>query len=127
MSKNVIGVLCDKRNKKVINQTAKYALSVIKKEVDNDLFELIETVERNVTDLPVEVKQLIIIYLINQQGQVQASILRKSSQEFKESLLFGLKHLCTAFDEKRIASPKKVIRGARKLNKYVCKKIAQKK
>ena len=123
MRKNVISVLCDRRNEKIIEQTTKYALNEIKKEADSDLLELIKTVEGNLNGISVEIKQLILIYLINQEGQVQTSILRNSSEEFKEHLLFGLNKLCTAFAEKRIA-PKKVIRGTRKLNKYVCKSIA---
>lgn len=123
MSKTVIGILCDKKNERIIDQTTRYALDTIKKEVDPDLLRLVEIVEKNLSVISVEIKQLILIYLINREGQVQDSILRKSSQEFKENLLFGLRKLCTAFDEKKIV-PKKVIKGTRKLNRCVCKLVA---
>lgn len=109
----------------MIDQVTRYALDEIKKEVESDLVGPIEMVERNLSIIPIQVKQLILFYLINQEGQVQDSILSRSSEEFRESILFGLNKLCTAYSEKKI-SPERVIRGTRKLNKMVCQTIERK-
>ena len=125
MRKSAIGVLCNKRNKDIIKNVTEYALDEIKKEVEPDISKLIGKIELNIDIIPLEIKQLILIYLINQNGCVQNSILSKSSPEFKENFLFGLNKLCTAYSVKRLPT-KGAIEGARKLDEYVRKKIDRK-